>query len=277
MAVLFDGKSFASKKEKEVKKKIERLRELGVVPKLASILIGDNPASKLYVGLKKKAAERVGAELDIYFLPEKTKVGEIMQLIDSLNTDETVNGIMIQLPLPKVFEANKEEIVERIDSNKDVDGLKKESLFVHPTSKAVIQILEFAKDEVEVSVKKVCVVGSTGMVGAPLVKELKRLGFDVLECDTNTPDIKQKTLEADALISATGVPGLITQDMIKGGAIVIDVGSPKGDVDFDKIKEVASFVTPVPGGVGPITITSLLENLISKLSFDVEIKIKYIE
>lgn len=262
MTIIFDGKAFAAKKEKEIKKAVIKLKQRGVYPKLASILIGNNPASKLYVGLKKKAAERVGAELDIYFLPEKSPVEVILALIDSLNTDKTVSGIMVQLPLPGLVESKREEIINRIDSEKDVDGLRNDSKFLHPTSKAVIQILDKAKDELEIEVKKVCVVGSTGMVGAPLVKELKKERYEVVGCNQQTKDLKKETLKADVLISTTGVQSLIKGEMVKEEAIVIDVGSPKGDVDFDEVSKRSAFITPVPGGVGPVTITCLLENLV---------------
>ncbi|MFI5240905.1 MAG: bifunctional 5,10-methylenetetrahydrofolate dehydrogenase/5,10-methenyltetrahydrofolate cyclohydrolase [Microgenomates group bacterium] len=263
MAFIFDGRAYAVKKEKELKKTISKLKLEGKIPNLASILIGDSPASRLYVGLKKKAAQRVGAELDIYFLPEKVKIEEIMLLIDTLNEDSFVKGIMIQLPLPGSLELHREEIIGAIDPNKDVDGLKKDSKFLHPTSKAVAQILDEAKNEVEVKIKKICVVGSTGMVGAPLIKELKREGYDVVGCNHSTKSLAQETLKADAVISATGITNLIKGDMVKGGAVVIDVGSPKGDVDFSEVSKTASFITPVPGGVGPMTVTCLLENLVS--------------
>ena len=244
MAIIFDGRTFAAKKEEELKEKVSTLRQRGIVPRLASILVGDDPASKLYVGLKKKAAERVGIEVEVIDSTDE---------IERLNKDEGVKGIMIQMPLPDGLEDRTESIINSINPDKDVDGLRSDSKFLHPTSKAVIDILKEAEGQLKVKPKSACVVGGRGMVGAPLVKELKRLGYELTE----------KREEADILVSCTGTPNLIEPDMVKKGAIVIDVGSPKGDVEFEDVSKKASFITPVPGGVGPVTISCLLENLIS--------------
>lgn len=269
MATIFDGRKFAAEKEISLQNRVLGLKARGVYPKLASIIIGNDPASVLYVNLKKKAAERIGAELDVYHISEKAKLDEIILLINTLNTDKTVQGIMIQLPLPKELVNCKLEIVNSITPAKDVDGLRKDSLFLHPTSKAVVEIIDEAKKDKNVRLPlkgnpcKVVVVGATGMVGAPLVKELKTEGYEVVECNSDTPTLKGETLQGDIVISCAGVPNLIMDDMIKDGAIVIDVGSPQGDVDFELVSKKASFITPVPGGVGPVTISCLLENLIS--------------
>ncbi len=252
MAIIFDGKAFASKKEEE-------LKSLGKHPKLASILIGSNPASLLYVNLKKKFAERVGATLEIASFDESVEAGEVKQFIEDANADSSVDGIMIQLPLPEVLRSATNDLVNSISPLKDVDGLGKNSMYLHPTSRAVIEIISESGRQSGV----VCVVGATGMVGRPLVKDLKEKGFEVIECDHTTKNLKEETLKADILVSATGVPGLIKADMVKDGVVVIDVGSPKGDVDFDEVAVKASFITPVPGGVGPVTIACLLENLLS--------------
>lgn len=263
MAIIFDGRAYAEKKLLKLDKEVALLKNRGIHPKLASIIVGEDPASKLYVFLKKKKAEAIGAEMDIYYLKEKELLEAILALIDSLNSDPSVSGIMIQLPLPANFsKGDKEEIINSIKKEKDVDGLREGSLFLHPTSKAVIDIINESKKEVDYRTNCiVCVVGATGMVGTPLVKELKKEGYGVIECSHNTQDLKEKTSKADILISATGIPDLITSDMIKKGATVIDVGSPKGDFD-PSCYTVAGFVTPVPGGIGPITISCLLENLI---------------
>lgn len=264
MAIIFDGKKFAAEKEFSLRIRVLGLKTRGVYPKLASIIIGDDPASVLYVNLKKKAAERIGAELDIYRLPEKTKLEDILLLIGTLNVDPNVHGIMVQMPLPERLAESREKIIMTVSPEKDVDGLQAESRFLHPTSKAVVEILDMAKKGLpEVTFKHVCVVGATGMVGAPLVKELKSEGYQVSECGKETSDLSEKTLAADVLISTTGVPGLIKGSMVNKGAIVIDVGSPKGDIEFEAVSKKASFITPVPGGVGPVTISCLLENLIS--------------
>lgn len=262
MAIIFDGRDFAAKKEAVLLSRVFGLKTRGVYPKLASIIVGEDPASKLYVGLKQKAAKRIGAEMDIYYLPEKVKLEDVILLIGTLNTDDTVQGIMIQMPLPGKLNDHHDQIVNLIAPHKDVDGLQEDSEFLHPTSKAVIDILIEAEKQLEIKMKTVCVVGAFGMVGAPLVSELKVEGYKVTECGSKTPDIKSKTLEADVVISATGVPGLIKGEMVKKDAIVIDVGSPKGDVS-PTAYEKAAFYTPVPGGVGPVTISCLLENLIS--------------
>jgi methylenetetrahydrofolate dehydrogenase (NADP+)/methenyltetrahydrofolate cyclohydrolase len=248
MAIIFDGRAFAAQKEESLKNDVTHLKSKGITPHLASILIGEDPASKLYVGLKKKAAERIGAELDVYFLKDKTQVSDVLHLVNSLNQDKNVHGIMIQLPLPASLANSKLEILNSISAEKDVDGLRSDSVFVHPTAKAVIQII----NESQVKSKKICLVGS-GMVGSALAKEIKKEGFDQV-FDTN---------EADIVVSATGRPGVIKAESIKKGAIVIDVGSPKGDVDFENVSKKAGFITPVPGGVGPVTISCLLENLIA--------------
>lgn len=268
MATIFDGRKLAAEKEISLSNRVLGLKARGVYPKLASILIGDDPASRLYVGLKKKAAERIGAEMDVYLLKKTSKLEEVLLLIDTLNDDEAVQGIMIQMPLPGDLSKHKNDIIDKILSGKDVDGLKVDSEFLHPTSKAVIQILDQAKKDKNVRLPlkdspcKVVVVGATGMVGAPLVGKLKIEGYEVIPCDTNTPNLKGTTLQGDIVVSCTGVSNLIKGEMVKEGVIVIDVGSPKGDVDFESVEKKAAFITPVPGGVGPLTISCLLENLI---------------
>lgn len=250
MATIFDGRQFALQKEEE-------LKSLGKHPKLVSILVGDNEASHLYVNLKKKFAERVGATLEIASFNSDVSSGQIKEFIEDANADSSVNGIMIQLPLPESLKSETSDLVNSISPLKDVDGLGENSMYLHPTSKAVIQIIsESGKDS-----GIVCVVGATGMVGRPLVKDLKEKGYEVIECDSETKNLKEETLKADILVSTTGVPNLIKEDMVKEGVVVIDVGSPKGDVDFENVSKRASFITPVPGGVGPVTIACLLENL----------------
>lgn len=263
MAIVFDGKKFALEKEATLAIRVLGFKTRGVYPKLASILVGNDPASQLYVNLKKKAAERIGAEVDIYLIKENSKLEDLMLLIKTLNEDDSVQGIMIQMPIPGDLGKMKDEIVDTIRPEKDVDGLRSDSHFLHPTSKAVIQIIDEAKKEVVHPDSKVVVVGATGMVGKPLVRELKEQNYEVFECNSKTSDLKEKTLRANILVSVTGVPNLIKEDMISPGVIVIDVGSPNGDVEFSGVSKKASFISPVPGGVGPVTISCLLENLIS--------------
>lgn len=268
MPITFDGRDFAAKKEETLKGRVFGLKSRGVHPKLASIIIGSDPASKLYVGLKKKAAERIGAELDIYFIPANVKLADIIVLIGSLNTDDTIQGAMIQMPLPANLAESREKLVNLINPEKDVDGLQEDSQFVHPTSKAAIDILHEAENQKDVKAilsnisPKVVVIGATGMVGKPLVDELRTQKYEVIECDSKTKDLKSETLKGDIVISATGIKGLIKGDMVKENAVLIDVGSP--GADFSPVAQDKSvFFTPVPGGVGPVTITCLLENLVS--------------
>lgn len=263
--IVFDGRLFATEKEASLRIRVLGLKTRGVYPKLASIIVGNNPASELYVNLKMKAAERIGAEVDIYKIPESAKLPEILLLIKILNKDETVKGIMVQMPIPGRLGVSKNEIINAILPKKDVDGLKEDSQFLHPTSKAVIQIIDEAKRLTPSAycLKTVCVVGATGMVGRPLVKKLREQKYDVIECNTKTSSLKNEVSKADIVVSTTGTMNLITGEMVKEGAVVIDVGSPFGDVEFGSVSGKAGFVTPVPGGVGPVTITCLLENLIS--------------
>jgi methylenetetrahydrofolate dehydrogenase (NADP+)/methenyltetrahydrofolate cyclohydrolase len=270
MVTIFDGRKFAAEKETTLKLRVLGLKARGAYPKLASILIGNDHASELYVNLKKKAAERVGAEVNIYFIKENSKPEDLFFLIKTLNEDKTVQGIMVQMPVPGKLGELKNKIIDSVDPEKDIDGLQDNSNFLHPTSKAVIEIIDEAKKQLKINNLppsggrqfKICVVGATGMVGKPLVKELKEQKYDVIECNLKTLDLKSKTLQADILVCTTGVPNIIKGDMVKPGAVVIDVGSPKGDVDFAEVSKKAEFISPVPGGVGPVTITCLLENLI---------------
>jgi len=267
MAIIFDGRSFAKNKEVKLGGRVSALSSRGVIPKLVSILVGDDPASKLYVGLKEKRGEEIGVQVEAINLRPEIGKEELIRKIKCLNSDVSIGGIMIQLPLPGRLQSSKTQILNSILPEKDVDGLREDSPFLHPTSKAVIEILDEAKDIVRPSFDnsscKVVVIGATGMVGRPLVKELRNQGYKVIECNTKTSDLAKKTLQADVVVSATGIPGIITFEMVKNGAIIIDVGSPKGDAD-PSVALVASFLTPVPGGVGPVTVSCLLENLIQK-------------
>ncbi|MFZ3301372.1 MAG: bifunctional 5,10-methylenetetrahydrofolate dehydrogenase/5,10-methenyltetrahydrofolate cyclohydrolase [Microgenomates group bacterium] len=265
MAIIFDGKTYSLKKKELLRAGATLLREKGIIPHMTTILIGDDGASHLYVELKKKFIESIGCQLDIYKLSSKVSFEEVELLINTLNEDGTVHGIMVQFPLPENLTDQKEKIVDLIKMEKDVDGLKYNSKFVHPTAKAVTEIMSLAANETATEIKSVCVVGASGMVGKPLVHELRRLGYEVTECDKDTDDLIFKTINVDCVVSATGTMNLITPDMIKNEAVLIDVGSPVGDVS-PLCEEKASFITPVPGGVGPVTITCLAENLLLSAS-----------
>jgi len=266
MAIVFDGRTYAAEKEIKIKKKI---KALGQKPTLVSILVGEDPASKLYVSLKQKAAERVGAKIEVVHLPASVSMNQFIKTIDKYNKDQNIQGIMIQLPLPSNLAPSTYTLVHSIAPEKDVDGLRDDSPYLHPTSKAVIEVINYAKSLLPSSytlVPTVTVVGSTGMVGRPLTKELKKQGYKVIECDSKTKNLEKCTINSDIVISTTGKPNIIRGSMVKKGSIVIDVGSPKGDVLFDEVVKKAAFITPVPGGVGPVTITCLLENLLSASS-----------
>lgn len=261
MSNIFDGRTYASKKKELLRAGVTLFKEKGIIPHMATILIGEDMASKLYVNLKKKFIEDIGCHLDVYVLNEDVSFDNLKLLIESLNIDDTVHGIMIQFPLPEKLSSLKDEILDLIDPIKDVDGLKKDSKYLHPTAKAVIEIISLASFETKQEIKTICVIGSTGMVGEPLTIELKRIGYNVLACNKDTDNLNEKTLSAECVVSATGVANIITTEMVKDNVVAIDVGSPFGDIS-PMISEKASFITPVPGGVGPVTITCLAENLL---------------
>lgn len=270
---IFDGRKFAKEREALLLNKVRQLRKSGIIPKLAAVLVGDDPASKIYVGIKQKVAERVGISLQLIKL-KQASVQQLLHLIKELNLDKRVHGIMVQLPLPGelgVPEA-RDTILNSIAPEKDVDGLRAESPFVPATVKAVLYSIKeaqrFGCTPKDLRGVKVCVVGATGMVGKGVVGVMGDMGVRVLTADVETKGLETETRQADVVISATGVPGIIKGDMVKPGAVVIDVGAPKGDVDFASVKNVASFITPVPGGIGPVTVISLLENVVSVVQVD---------
>lgn len=260
--MVFNGKEFAKQKEDILKEKIQNLK---VTPKLVSILIGNDKASELYTKLKQNAAERVGIAFEVKRLKNDTPFEELISLIEKLNNDEKVHGIMIQLPLPTKLEKRKTKILNTIKVSKDVDGLGSKSKFTPAAAKAISEIVKAIIIPLPYVGKKAAVVGAYGMVGKATVVELKKLGFKVTECDKDTRDLYAKLHEVDIVVSAVGVPDLIKGEMLKEGVIAIDVGAPVGDFDFKSVSKVASVVTPVPGGVGPVTIISLLENLLVAL------------
>lgn len=264
MVDVFDGKKFAADKVHTLENEVGELLKKGIKPTLVSILVGDDPASKLYVGLKKKAGERIGINVQIVNFNSEVGRSEIVETIKKMNEDNLIHGIMVQLPLPLGFsDEDKKEIINTILPAKDVDGLRTNSPFVHPTSKAILEILGQALKLKHKEAEKlsVCVVGATGMVGEPLVRELYKTKHEILAADSTTSDLKAETEKADVIISCSGVSGLIKKEMVKEGVILIDVGAPIGDIEKD-VYDKALFVSPVPGGVGPVTVSSLMENLI---------------
>lgn len=273
----FDGKKIAAGKERELKKEVERLRRKGITPGLVSIVVGDVGGGKFYQSLKKKAAQRIGAEIKIISLNPSVSLGEIKAKIEKYNSDVKVHGVMVQLPLPGNLKLKTKDLINAIDPQKDVDGLREDSQFLTPVVKAVLAALieaSYVLSSESVQLKtglKIVVVGAKGFEGAKITRVLKEMGYKVEGVDVATKNIKlrpeddrplaEKTKNADILISVTGSPGLIRPEMVKEGVAVIDIGSPKGDVDKAAYKK-AVFVSPVPGGIGPVTISSLLENLV---------------
>ena len=273
MSVILDGKALSQKIREEIKKEVENFTSKGFrAPSLAVILVGEDPASKVYVNNKRKACEKVGIKSLFYHLPENTEEEKLLGLIYELNTNEEVDGILVQLPLPKHIDQTK--VILSINPEKDVDGFHPENMgklvgqiedgFIPCTPLGIDILLKHYG--IEVQGKDVVIVGAGFIVGRPLSLLMLWRNATVTVCHIYTKDLKKHTLQADILISATGVPHLIKEDMVKEGAVVIDVGISKvngkivGDVDFEKVKEKASAITPVPGGVGPMTVTALLLN-----------------
>jgi methylenetetrahydrofolate dehydrogenase (NADP+)/methenyltetrahydrofolate cyclohydrolase len=283
-AELIKGAEVAKQIREELQKEIAELKEKhNVVPGLVTVLVGADPASQVYVGAKEKTSKELGIYSERYDLPAETTQQELLKLIDKLNKDPKINGILVQLPLPKHL--NEEEVLFAIDPKKDVDGFHPVNLgklmigepdYLPCTPHGIQQLL--IRSGVETSGAEVVVVGRSNIVGKPianiLIQKKKGANATVTVCHTGTRDLAFHTRRADILIAAAGKPKAITDDMVKEGVVVIDVGVNEigrtaegkrilvGDVDFDTIKEKAKAITPVPGGVGPMTITMLMLNTI---------------
>jgi len=276
-AIIFDGRAFAKKKETLLKKKVADLKSKGVKPKLAVIITGEDEASFMYVNMKKKVAARVGIELEIFEIKRGIGVNQVIRLVKALNIDDEFQGLMVQMPLKPDIRYAREKIVKTIAHQKDVDGLwgsfmgrdrnvqnwfRKNQLFIHATSRAVMEIIKEAEKKLGKK-ESAIVIGASGMVGRPTHLRLRNLGYRTQSAtNLHRGILRMRGSVSDILVSATGRPGIITPAMVKEGGIVIDVGEPKPDIDFDGIVKKAAFITPVPGGVGPVTVVSLLENLI---------------
>ncbi|GAE31879.1 methylenetetrahydrofolate dehydrogenase [Halalkalibacter hemicellulosilyticusJCM 9152] len=272
-AQLLSGKELATKKREQMKEKVKDLVEQHVTPGLAVILIGENPASQTYVRAKQKACADVGIYSRLIERPESISEEELLQEIDQLNDDPAIDGILVQLPLPNHI--TEQAVIERIAPEKDVDGfhpisigkmMTGEETFLPCTPYGVVEMLKEAKLPLEG--QHVVVIGRSNIVGKPVGQLLLNENATVTYCHSRTKDMRGLTTQADILIVAVGRPKFIKVDDVKDGAIVVDVGINRvdgklcGDVDFDDVKEKASYLTPVPGGVGPMTITMLLENTI---------------
>lgn len=272
MAEIIDGKKISAQIKEEVKQGAARLREAGITVTLAVIQVGADPASSVYVGNKKKACEYVGFRSLSYELPEETKEEELLALIGELNGRGDVNGILVQLPLPAHIREDK--VIQTISPDKDVDGFHVNNVgrlnvgeegFVSCTPAGIIQLLK--RSGIEVEGKECVVVGRSNIVGKPMAALLLRENGTVTVCHSRTKNLAKVTARADILVVAIGKPKFITAEYVKDGAVVIDVGIHRnengklcGDVDFDSVAPKASHITPVPGGVGPMTIAMLMAN-----------------
>jgi len=271
-ATLIDGKALSKELRKEITADVERLKtEKGFTPGLAVVLVGEDPASQTYVRNKERSCKRVGMYSEVHRLPAETSEEELLNLVDRLNNDEKIHGILVQLPVPKHI--NEEKVIEAISPAKDVDGFHPintgrlfigEDSFLPCTPYGIMEML--ARHGVELKGKNAVVVGRSNIVGKPVAMLLLREHATVTICHSRTQDLGAVTRQADVLVVGVGRPNFITGDMVKPGAVVIDVGINRvdgklvGDVEFDTAKEKASLITPVPGGVGPMTITMLLRN-----------------
>ena len=274
MYQLIDGKELAKNIRQELKKENDKLKEKGINAKLAVILVGDDSASKIYVKNKSKACNDVGIEFEEILLDSNITMDKLLNVIENLNLREDINGILLQSPIPK--ELNIQEAFEKIDYRKDVDGFNPINVgklmigqdgFIPCTPYGIVRMLE--EYNIPVEGKNAVVIGRSNIVGKPLSQCLLNKNATVTVCHSRTRDIQNVTKNADILISAVGKLNMVTEDMVKDGAVVIDVGMNRkengklaGDVDFENVKEKTSYITPVPGGVGPMTIAMLMNNVI---------------
>ncbi len=274
MSEIIDGKELAKSIRLGLKEEVEELKKADIHPKLAVIMVGDDKASKVYVKNKSKACNEVGIEYEEYLLPEETKMEELLELIEKLNNDETIHGILVQSPLPKGLDATL--AFEKILPKKDVDGFNSinvgklslnQDCFVSCTPFGVIKMLEAYNIDIEGA--HAVIIGRSNIVGKPLAKCLLNKNATVTVCHSKTKNLSEITKTADILIVAIGKPKFVTADMVKDGATVIDVGINRlddgklvGDTDFENIKDKVSYITPVPGGVGPMTIAMLMHNVV---------------
>ena len=278
-AKIIDGNAMAAQIREEVKEDVSELTsKYGLQPGLEVILIGDNPASAIYVRNKGRASEKVGIRSQTHHLPATVTTQEVLDLIDRLNADQTVHGLFVQLPVPD--QVDEKALQRRISPAKDVDGLNPynvgllslgEDCLAPATPSGIIEMLK--REEIPIKGQNVTIVGRSNIVGKPLYMLCIRGHATPTICHTRTRDLSAETSRADILVAAVGVPDLIKADMVKPGAVVVDVGISRvddpneekgwrwgGDVRFEEVKEVASLITPVPGGVGPLTIAMLLKN-----------------
>lgn len=272
VAKILDGKQIAKDYRQGLQDQVEALKEKGFTPKLSVILVGNDGASQSYVRSKKKAAEKIGMISEIVHLEETATEEEVLNELNRLNNDDSVSGILVQVPLPK--QVSEQKILEAIDPEKDVDGFHPinigklyidEQTFVPCTPLGIMEILKHA--DIDLEGKNAVVIGRSHIVGQPVSKLLLQKNASVTILHSRSKDMASYLKDADVIVSAVGKPGLVTKDVVKEGAVIIDVGNTpdengklKGDVDYDAVKEIAGAITPVPGGVGPLTITMVLNN-----------------
>ncbi|EKS0124228.1 bifunctional methylenetetrahydrofolate dehydrogenase/methenyltetrahydrofolate cyclohydrolase FolD [Staphylococcus aureus] len=272
VAKILDGKQIAKDYRQGLQDQVEALKEKGFTPKLSVILVGNDGASQSYVRSKKKAAEKIGMISGIVHLEETATEEEVLNELNRLNNDDSVSGILVQVPLPK--QVSEQKILEAINPEKDVDGFHPinigklyidEQTFVPCTPLGIMEILKHA--DIDLEGKNAVVIGRSHIVGQPVSKLLLQKNASVTILHSRSKDMASYLKDADVIVSAVGKPGLVTKDVVKEGAVIIDVGNTpdengklKGDVDYDAVKEIAGAITPVPGGVGPLTITMVLNN-----------------
>lgn len=277
MAMIIDGKNISAQIKEEIKAKVAKYAEQGIKITMAVVKVGEDPASAVYVRNKQKACEYVGIESVAYELKEDTTEEELLKLVDELNNDKTINGILVQLPLPKHI--NEDKILNAIDSTKDVDGFHPnnvgkmmvgEDTFLPCTPAGIVEILK--RSDIELEGKECVVIGRSNIVGKPMSMLMLKENCTVTIAHSRTKNLKEVTKRADILIVAIGKPKFITADYVKDGAVVIDVGIHRnennklcGDVDFESVEPKAYAITPVPGGVGPMTVTMLMANCLKSV------------
>ena len=278
MAVIIDGKAVSAKLRQQMKGEVEALKARGICPGLAVVIVGEDPASRVYVNNKKKACAELGIHSEEYALPGDTSEAELLALVDTLNRKEDIHGILVQLPLPK--QISEQKVIAAISPEKDVDAFHPQNVghimigdyrFLPCTPAGIVELIK--STGVPVEGKECVVVGRSNIVGKPMAMLMLHQNATVTVCHSRTRDLPSITRRADILIVAIGKAKFVTADMVKEGAMVIDVGMDRdengklcGDVDFAQVEPKAGYITPVPGGVGPMTITMLLRNTITAAS-----------
>ncbi len=274
MAKIIDGKALAKTIRGNLKSEVEELKKNGIQPKLAVIMVGEDKASKIYVKNKSKACEELGIEYEEYLLKEETTMEELLNLIHKLNNDDKIHGILLQSPLPKHLDID--EAFREISPDKDVDGFNPVNVgklclnqdgFVSCTPNGVVKMLE--EYNIPTEGANTVIIGRSNIVGKPLVQCLLNKNATVTVCHSKTKDIEKITQKADIVIAALGKPNFVKSDMVKEGSVIIDVGINRldngkivGDIDFENVEKKASYITPVPGGVGPMTVAMLMSNVV---------------